>query len=129
MFRLASQLPIALVLLAPAALAQVDDFDGGANPNGWTFAVSPPDVIESSGGNPGGWLHNATVDSFAPILQIGAGATSAFVGNLRAKGVTRMGLDAITNSATFGADGRNLAILLRDTKGTPCPMTTTTPTP
>ena len=39
--------------------------------------VTVPDVLETSGGNPGGYLHNSLVDSFAPIpttekLPIGA---------------------------------------------------------
>ena len=106
---------------APFASAQVDDFEGGANPNGWTFGVSTPDVVEPTGGNPGGWLHNPSVDSFAPILEIGAGSNSAFVGDLRANGVTRIAIDAITNSASFGAGGRNFSLVLRDSKGTPSP--------
>jgi hypothetical protein len=114
--------PTAPLLLAAAlatpAVAQVDDFENGTNPNGWSFGVTTPDVIESTGGNPGGWLHNPLIDSFAPILTIDPASTSLFVGDLRANGVTRIGLDAITNSATFGAAGREMSILLRDTKGT-----------
>lgn len=106
------------VALSGAALAQTDDFDGGANPNGWTFGVIPSDVIESTGGNPAGWLHNSMVDSFAPIVTSDAPATSNFVGDLRAKGVTRISCDAITHGATFTAAGRQFSILLRDTKGT-----------
>ncbi|MEM9382815.1 MAG: hypothetical protein AAGB93_22875 [Planctomycetota bacterium] len=107
----------AVALLAPAA-AQTDDFDSGTNPNGWSFNVIPPDVLEPTGGNPGGWLRNPLVDSFAPILTTGAGNTSPFTGDYRASGVTRISIDARTDGAAFGAGGREFSLLLRDTKGT-----------
>ncbi|MGB0330412.1 MAG: hypothetical protein ACPGPE_01185 [Planctomycetota bacterium] len=108
-----------LLALAPQAGLTVDDFDSGTNPNGWTFGVQTPDVIQTSGGNPAGWLRNPLVDSFAPIVTIQPSGPTDFVGDLRAKQVVRMGLDAITNQVATTAADRSLTILLRDTKGTP----------
>ncbi|MEO0662183.1 MAG: hypothetical protein AAFZ87_11645, partial [Planctomycetota bacterium] len=78
-------------------------------------------VVEAAGGNPDGWLHNALVDSFAPIVATGPAVPSAFTGDLRARGVTRIGVDAITLGASITAAGRDFTLLLRDTKGTPDP--------
>ncbi len=110
-----SSLAIA-VLSSGVALA--DDFEGGANPNGWTFGVWTPDVMEPSGGNPGGWLHNPGVDSFAPILTSPSSGAGGFHGDYRAMGVTGISIDARTDAAAFGAGGRNFSMVLRDTKGT-----------
>jgi len=101
------------------ALAQTDDFDAGTNPNGWTFGVTTGDVLEPTGGNPDGWLRNPLIDSFAPILTSGSTATNALPADMRAAGVTRIDVDAITNDVSITAGGRNFTILLRDTKGTP----------
>jgi len=104
--------------LGATALAG-DDFDSNANPSGWSFGVSTPDVIESTGGNPGGWLHNAAIDVFAPILQNDETIDSDFNGDFRAMGVTGISIDARTDNATFGTAGRDFSLVLRDTKGTP----------
>src|SRR3954471_16372738 len=82
----------ALIGLASApttrAATFVDTFEGGANSAGWNFGSSNADVVEPTGGNPGAWLHNNLLDTFAPILRSEFGVNSDFVGNLRAKGVT-----------------------------------------
>jgi len=116
--------PIALLVAAlaaaPRAHAQTSDgFEGGVNHAGWTFGVVVPDVIETSGGSPGAWLHNSGIDSFTAILTSGSGA--CFVGDLRASRVDMISVDARTDGATFGAGGRQMSLLLRDTKGTPVP--------
>ncbi|MEM6672346.1 MAG: hypothetical protein AAF726_05850 [Planctomycetota bacterium] len=113
-----AQLAVGAALAAPG-LAQVDDFDDGTNPNGWSFGVTTPDVVESTGGNPGGWLRNPLVDSFAPIVTSGAGATAPYIGDLRANGVARILVDARTDAVSITAAARNLTLVLRDTKGTP----------
>ena len=110
-----------VLFFAAAAQAQtfVDTFEGGTNTAGWTFNSLSPDVIEPTGGNPGAWLHNPGLDTFAPILTNTPTIPSLFTGNLRARGVTNIGIDAITNSATFGAGGRQFSLLLRNIRGTP----------
>ena len=114
--RLSLALPTALILAG--AVQANDDFDNGTNPSGWSFNVNTPDVIEMSGGNPSGWLHNPFVASFAPIVHNDPSIVSPFNGDFRAAGVSRISVDAITNSVNFGNTGFEFSILLRDTKGT-----------
>src|SRR5687768_16883085 len=121
--RIRSICTASLLVLVVGAAAQaqtfVDTFEGGTNTAGWTFNSQSPDVIEPTGGNPGAWLHNAGLDTFALILTNTPTIPSLFTGNLRARGVTNIGVDAITNSATFGAGGRQFSLLLRNTRNTP----------
>jgi len=113
----------ALLLLAASHVARaqtfVDTFEGGVNSAGWTFNSQSPDIVEPAGGNPGAWLHNPGLDTFAPILTNTIGTPSLFTGNLRARQVTSIGVDARTDAATFGAGGRQFSILLRNIRGTP----------
>jgi len=109
----------AMALAAPLAAqgSLADDFENGLNNVNWTFGVVPPDVIETTGGVPGSWLHNSQVDMFTVILHNDV-STGPWAGDYRATGVSRIHLDAQTISAVFGAGGRNMSLLLRDTKGT-----------
>ena len=106
------------VALGGGGTATSEPFTGGTNAAGWSF-IRGADVIETEGGNPGAWLHNSLYDTFAPILENDPTVASAFTGDFRAKGVTSVAFDARTISATFGAGGRQMSLLLRDTKGTP----------
>lgn len=108
--------PLFLPLLLLQGGSSVDNFDSGANPNGWTFA--PFDQVEASGGNPGGWLHVAGLDTYYPIMESGPAAAAPWVGDLRAAGVTRISFDAITQYTDFNTYGNPMTLLLRDTKGT-----------
>ena len=113
----------ALCTLAALSQAQENDtFEAGDNDGGWSFNVTVPDILETSGGNPDGYLHNPGVDSFAPIATTDTGNGSAFHGDYRAMGVAEIRVDAITHAASFGAAGREFSLLLRDTKGTPDPV-------
>ncbi len=112
---------VAFTLIAPALEAGdevLEGFTGGSNAAGWSFNVTNPDVIEGHGGNPTSWLRNDFVSSFAPILTSGPTAPLPYQGDYRALGVSQISLDARTNAASFGASGRELSLLLRDTKGT-----------
>ncbi len=94
-----------------------DGFSGGTNFGGWSY--NPSDVIETSGGNPGSWLHQSFADTFAPIWISGNGV---FEGDFRAKSVTSLSFDARTDGVTFGdGSGFQMSIVLRDTKGTANP--------
>lgn len=110
---------VALTLLASTTIAQdaFEPFEGGMNEGAWSFRVTTPDVIETSGGNPGGWLHNSQIDSFAPMC-VNTASSSCFTGDFRAKGVTSIEVDAITNTTNFPVMGFEFSLLLRDTKGT-----------
>ncbi len=101
-----------------AADTFVEDFEGGANQAGWAF-ISGGDIIETTGGNPGYWIHQPSYDTFAPILDCMWGNPTPFVGDYRAAGVTTIGIDARTDANDFGTAGFPFAILLRDTNGTP----------
>lgn len=108
-----------MLLAMPLAAqgSETDDFDTGLNNAGWNFGVIPADVIEPTGGNPNGWLHNDQIDMFTVILRNDT-TTGPWVGDYRAAGVSRIHFDAQTLGAVFGAAGRDMSILLRDTKGT-----------
>lgn len=115
-----------LVSLAAAGAATAfgqatltDTFEGGVNVGGWTFNSFNPDTLMQNGGNPGWWLRNDFLDTFAPITTTTFGVNSPFVGNYRAAGVSQLSIDARTDHADFGAGGREFSILLRDMNGTP----------
>lgn len=92
-----------------------DDFEGGSNEGGWNY--NPGDVIEATGGNPDGWWHQATADTFAPIIT---STNKDLGGDWRAAGVDLLRFDAQLLGINFGTGaGYNMSILLRDTKGTP----------
>ena len=116
---LTSLAALALPCLALAA-PQVDDFEGGINTAGWTFNSFSPDVLESTGGDPGWWLHNSGLDAFAPIVTT-TGPGAGFEGDYQALGVTGLSVDAQTVSSNFPVNGFEFSLLLRDTKGTSTP--------
>ena len=95
---------VACAALAPAGLASgtslIESFTGGLNSGGWTYG--PPHVFEGAGGNPGAWLHQPLVDTFAPQLRTTA-PVSAFTGDWRARDVISVGVDLITVSTQFPA--------------------------
>jgi hypothetical protein len=115
---------VAIVLVQLALNAEIigdeattDTFEGGINNAGWAFA--PWDVIESSGGNPGAWLHNDFLDTFAPIVASDWEIPNAFQGDFRATRVTGISVDAITIARDFGNPvGYEFSIVLRDMQGT-----------
>ncbi len=111
---------IAAVIAAAAGVAPADTytdtFDDGFNAGGWGF-IHGFDIFESSGGNPGWYLHQPRFDTFAPILT---GDQGPFVGDYRAMQVTQLAVDGITYNRDFGTPaGFEFSLLLRDTKGTP----------
>lgn len=91
----------ASALVAASAQGQLaaDDFESVPSVGGWTYG--PPHTIEASGGNPGGWLHQSNVDTFAPQLR--TTGSSAFLGDWRAQGVSSFAFDLITVSTQFPA--------------------------
>jgi len=113
----AASLCLALPSLSPADTF-VDDFEGGTNEASWAF-IRGGDVIESTGGNPGYYLHQPAYDTFAPFLKSLPGTGTPFEGDYAAAGVTRISWDAITNGMNFpDGTGYNIALVLVDNKGT-----------
>jgi len=110
-----------LVALATAAGASAqsytDTFTNGTNGGAWTFG-NAADTIESSGGNPGHYLHNSNLDTFAPQPRTGAGVSSAFTGDYRARRVAWLEVDLETHSTQFNFE-RQLSLILEDDAGTP----------
>ena len=117
MVRAAALALVAALAAAPAVAADfTETFDGGSNVGGWTFGTGN-EVIEGSGGNPGAYLHDTFVDTFAP--QPRTSQPSIFTGDLRQLGVTSIGIDLITHSVDFSAEGRPLTLMLVSDEGTP----------
>jgi len=124
MQRTVSLLLLSLFAVAPTALASgsgpgalFDGFEGGVNKGGWTY--NPGDILETTGGNPGGWWHQPVADTYGPIIT---STNPNLSGDWRATGVDFMRFDAILNALDFGTgSGFEMAVLLRNTKGTPLP--------
>jgi len=114
--------PILIAALAVAAAAAADSFvetfDGGSNEGGWSFGTGN-EVIETSGGNPGAYLHDPSIDSYAPQPRTAWGTSSVFVGDFRTNRVTGLSIDLITLAVDFSAEGRPLALMLVSDNGTP----------
>ena len=108
---------VLLPVTSVGADTTTDNFEGNHNTAGWT--ISGNSNIDSTGGNPGYWLHNPLADTFAPIVRTG-GVASAFLGDYRAMGVTSIAFDAQLINRDWGDPvGFQMSLLLRDTKGTP----------
>src|SRR5262249_11147973 len=93
----------AFVIGASTAFAgqtAVETFTGGSNQGGWTYGLATQ-VIEPSGGNPGAYLHEPSIDTFGPEPHTALGTSSFFTGDYRAKRVQSFGVDVITFSAQF----------------------------
>ncbi len=111
---------VVLLLLAaalPAAATEfVETFEGGSNTGGWSFH-GPNEQIRATGGNPGAHLHTTDLDTFAP--HPGTTLPSIFSGDLRAAGVSEIGVDLITLHVDFSAEGRPLTLMFISENGTP----------
>ncbi|MFT7484270.1 MAG: hypothetical protein ACI9F9_000110 [Candidatus Paceibacteria bacterium] len=86
-------LPLLITLLASTATAQnyVETFDGDVNAGGWTFG-NTIEGIDATGGNPGAFLHNTVIDTYAPQCRTTT-ANNPFHGDWRAMGVNSFGID------------------------------------
>jgi hypothetical protein len=113
--------PAALLTLSLAASPALADtftetFDGGSNTGGWHFG-GPGETIETTGGNPGAYLHSPALDTFAP--QPRTTGDSLFTGDFRARNVSAIGIDLVTLAVDFSAAGRPLTLMLVSDQGTP----------
>lgn len=94
-----------------------ETFDGGSNTGGWVYG-GPGETIETTGGNPGAYLHSPGIDTFAPQPRT-SGFDSVFTRDFRARNVTGLGIDLITIAVDFSAAGRPLTLMLVSDAGTP----------
>lgn len=104
----------------------VEDFEHGRE-GGWSFFGAPGhplEVVESTGGNPGAFVHTLCsglncLDTFAPMLRTELGVPSLFTGDWRARGVDALGVDLAIFHVDFSSGGRPLTLMLRSDPGTP----------
>ena len=97
-----------------------ENFEGGNNTGGWTFGNAFFERIEPAGGNPGAFLRNDFLDTFAPSARTTLGVDSPFVGDYRARGVSLVEADLVLFAVDFSADGRPLTVILEsDVTGVP----------
>jgi hypothetical protein len=99
-----------------AAQSYVETFDE-TNEGGWAYG-GPGETIETSGGNPGAYLHSPSIDTFAPS----PGTTlpgSLYSGDYRSRGVAAISVDLITIAVDFSAEGRPLTVMLVSDNDTP----------
>ncbi len=106
-----SHLAIALTLLTSLSTAQsyVEDFTGGSNEGGWTWNI-PCESIVTSGGNPGSYLRQTCIDTYAPQPAT-TDPGSVFCGDWQARGVSHFGVDLLTVSTQFPFE-RELFLML-----------------
>ncbi len=94
----------------------LEDFEDGQNEYGLTLGIPQAETIEPSGGNPGRWLRNAVLETFAPRLYADA---APFTGDYVARGVREISLDAQTVSVSITAEGRPFSLRLVRHNGEP----------
>jgi len=115
---------IVSVALASEPDSFTEPFDDGNNEGNWTFGIPPIEEFREGGGNPGWWLHSTCegldcLDTFAPQPRtMPMGAENQFTGDLRARGVTGIGIDLVTVDVG-SAGGRPLTIILVNDNGNP----------
>jgi hypothetical protein len=110
-----------VLTFAASAMAQaplIADFEGGVNNGDWGWGPAWGDVVETAGGNPGGYMGNAYQDTPIPIMEC-AWDTPGWTGDLS---------NAINISAdfqTFSSSNGNwihtyyFCVLFRNHMGTP----------
>jgi hypothetical protein len=114
-----TRLVAGLALSSAPAFADTftETFDNGSNVGGWLYG-GPGETIESSGGNPGWYLHSPSIDTFAPQPRT-SGPDSVFTGNFQDRNVSVIGIDLITIAVDFSAADRPLTLMLVSAAGTP----------
>jgi len=109
---------LAFAVTAQAQTPEVADFEGGVNNGDWTWGNSA-DVVESEGGNPDGFLHNASLDTYYPILRSGWDA-EGWTGDYTTMGVTHIsGVFQTFASSNQYIGEYYFTVLFRNHMGTP----------
>ena len=91
----------------------VEDLEDGLRDGGWTFGAGFSETIPTDGGNPGAYIRNSFVDSFAaqPHTLTGFRRT-IFHGDYRSRNVSLLGIDLALFSIDFSAQQRPLSLIL-----------------
>jgi len=117
---LAPLLAVTAILAAPAgSMTFTETFEGGNNTGGWTFGNTFYEAILPTGGNPGAFLRNDFLDSFAPSARTTLGVDSPFTGDYRARGVTAVEADFALFYVDSTSLGRPVTLILYSDAGTP----------
>lgn len=113
---------MAMASAVPAVAGTFDAFENGKNPNLWSFNVTTPDYLPTTGGTPGGWLYNPLVVSYTPRLTADLRdlpADNVLKQAFARRQVSRISLDARTLWSEFPTGLRPFALMLKSTNGTP----------
>jgi hypothetical protein len=102
----------------PGLTTFTENFENGNNTGGWTFG-NAADAIEPSGGNPGSFLRNDSLDTIGPRARTGDGVTSVFTGDYRARAVTAAGIDLSILRVDTTSQGRPVTLMLYSDADTP----------
>jgi len=94
------------------------DFEDNEIPHYLTLGIPVADYVAQTGGNPGRWMRNSSVATFAPRLYIGP-AESPFTGNFVERKVEQISVDGRTVEAAFGVQERPFSIMLIKYNGEP----------
>jgi len=113
---LRTSLAASILVASAAAQTFVEGFTNGSNQGAWTWGAG--DQIVSTGGNPGHFLRTTVLDTFAPQPRTGAGVSSPFTGDFRARRVTSTGIDLVTFATQFNFS-REVTLILENDAGTP----------
>jgi hypothetical protein len=95
------------------------DFEGAYNPYDMTLGIPQAEYFPETGGNPGYYLRNSDLATFAPRLYIPDSEGNPFTGNFVEKNVQEIGVDARTFAASFGVPERPFSIMLIRFNGAP----------
>lgn len=101
------------------ATSFVETFDNRRNVGGWSFNTTHRPIYEETGGNPGGYLHDDHVVTFAPSPGTRLGEESIFTGNYRERKVTSLGIDLRSINYEYDITNRYLALMIMNDNGTP----------
>lgn len=96
----------------------VETFDNQSNEGGWSWGNINESILPD-GGNPGAHLFNTNLIFFFPTASIEGPAPNQFTGDYRARGVTAIGIDLLTEFVTITVKERPVSLLLVYDNGTP----------
>lgn len=94
----------------------LEDFEDGENEYGLTLGIPQIETIEPSGGNPGRWLRNNGLSTFAPALYL---LDEPFTGDYVERGVSAISVDAQTLDVSITVEGRPFSLQLTRFNGEP----------
>ena len=95
----------------------IETFSGGGNEGAWS--LSGGSVIESVGGDPDAFLHDAYLDTFAPRARTRWGKVSLFTGQYREQRVVSLAASFQIVAVTQTVEERPMSLMLVSDPDTP----------